>query len=418
MAIVIVGMLDERQEALALIRDRVRQKGHQACLADISVGSGAIVPTLEADVTPRELADLADRSSGLAVPHGDAATAVATEGLRVKVRDMHARGEVQGIIAITGMTGALIALPAMMELPFGIPKILISGATTQPVHAAQFGEYFSRRDITVMHTVVDTVGMNPLVRTLALSGADAITGMVEGGRSALGGGRPAVAVTEFGYVDKGAHYLREALERDFETVSIHAMGMGDRAALDLTPQGVFAAFVDLMPGSFSEHVLGGNRDAGPDRLDFAAELDIPYIFCPGGFDMISCGPPERRDTNDPLWTSRRIAERKLHVTPPRVQARTSPEETAQTAREVADRLNRYRNKARVKVVIPLRGFSSLSVAGASLHDPIADAAFASSLKSCLDPAIEVVEVDTDINDPVFARAVAETLSRAFKEIEA
>ncbi len=128
------------------------------------------------------------------------------------------------------------------------------------------------------------------------------------------------------------------------------MGMGDRAALDLTPQGVFTAFVDLMPGSFSEHVLGGNRDAGPGRLDVAADLSIPYVFCPGGFDMISCGPLERRDRNDPLWTSRRLAERKLHVQPPRVQARTSPEEMEETARAVAERLNRYQNKARVKAV--------------------------------------------------------------------
>ena len=189
MAIVIVGMLDEREEALRLIRDRIRQRGHETCLIDISVGSGAIVPTLEAEVTPGELADLAEGSAGLAVARGDPATAVATEGLKAKIRELQARGEVQGIIAITGMTGALISLPAMMELPFGIPKLLISGATTQPAHAARFGDYFSRSDITVMHSVVDTVGMNPLVRTLALNGADAVSGMVEGGPASPGGGQ-------------------------------------------------------------------------------------------------------------------------------------------------------------------------------------------------------------------------------------
>jgi len=62
--------------------------------------------------------------------------------------------------------------------------------------------------------------------------------------------------------------------------------------------------------------------------------------------------------------SRRLAARKLHVQPPRVQARTSPEETKETAEAAAERLNRYRAKARVKAVVPLRGFSSLSVEGA------------------------------------------------------
>jgi len=36
------------------------------------------------------------------------------------------------------MTGALISLATMKELPFGMPKLLISGVTSMPVHAAQF----------------------------------------------------------------------------------------------------------------------------------------------------------------------------------------------------------------------------------------------------------------------------------------
>jgi uncharacterized protein (UPF0261 family) len=418
MVIAIVGMLDEREEALRAIQERIEQRGHRTCLIDISVGTGAIVPTLEADVSSRELAELAESSAGIAVGRGDAPTSVMAEGLKARIRDLCDQGDLQGVIAITGMTGALISLPAMMELPFGVPKLLISGATGQPAHAAKFGDFFARRDITVMHTVVDTVGMNPLVRTLALNGADAISGMVEGGPRSLEGDKPSIAVTEFGYCDSGAHHIREILRGHYEIISIHAMGMGDKAALDLAPQGVFKAFIDLVPGSFSENLLGGNRDAGPDRLDVASNLPIPYIFCPGGFDMISCGPPERRDKNDPLWTSRGLAERKLFVQPPRVQARTSAEELEYVAAAVADRLNRYQRKARVKAVIPLRGFSSLSVEGGPLHDPVSDAVFSPALKSGLDPAIEVTEVDADINSPIFATAVADALSRAFREAEA
>ncbi len=90
----------------------------------------------------------------------------------------------------------------------------------------------------------------------------------------------------------------------------------------------------------------------------------------------------------------------------------------QVAAAVADRLGRYRNKARVKALIPLRGFSSLSVEGAPLYDPDSDRAFALALESRLDPAIELIEVDADINSPVFATAVADALARAFMEVEA
>jgi len=69
---------------------------------------------------------------------------------------------------------------AMKAAPFGLPKLLISSAVAMPIHAEQFAKYFALKDITVMHAVVDTVGMNALVQRIALNGANAISGMVEG----------------------------------------------------------------------------------------------------------------------------------------------------------------------------------------------------------------------------------------------
>jgi uncharacterized protein (UPF0261 family) len=416
MSILIVGMLDEREEALGIIKDCIEKRGHNACLIDISIGTGAIIPTLRPDISCDELNELAIKKAGAAGTPKSTATSLMTEGLKEKVLTLHRSGELQGIIAITGMTGALITLPAMRELPFGIPKLLISGATIMPVHAGQFANYFALRDITVMHTVVDTVGMNPLVRTLAVNGANAIAGMVEGSGSSLKEGKPSVAITEFGFCDKGAHYIRENLQASYELVSFHATGVGDKAAMDLVPQGIFRAFIDLVPGAFTEHLLGGNRGvAGPGRLDLAANLSIPYIFCPGGFDMISCGPVERRDKDDPLWSSRKLAERKLYLQDrARVQARMGPDEMEQIAIATSERLNAYQLKPRVKVLIPLKGFSSLSVEGGPLHDPVCDDIFKITLKARLDPAIDVIEVNADINSPAFAKAVTEALMRAFR----
>ena len=415
MPIAIVGMLDEREEALRLLKEKIEQRGHRALLMDISVGNGAIVPSLKADVSCAELAELAEKVA--ADGTRKAATAIMADGFRRKIIALNESGELEGIIAITGMTGALISLNGMDALPFGLPKLLISGATGQPVHASQFANYFAVKDITVMNTVVDTVGMNSLVKTLAVNGANAICGMVEGGRISLQEGRPSIAITEFGFCDRGAHYIREILERDYDLVSFHATGLGDKALLDLVPQGIFGACIDLVPGAFTEYLLGGNRGiAGPDRLNVAANLTVPYIFCPGGFDIISCGPIERRDRNDPLWTSRKLAERKLYLQDAhRVQARMSLRETEYVAAAAAEKLNQYPGKSRVKVVIPLKGFSSISIEGGPLHDPSADSVFRTTIRKHLDPAIEVFEVDSDINSPEFAGAVAKALSHALKE---
>lgn len=418
MSIAVVGMLDEREQALKIIKDQIEKRGHKVVLIDITIGTGAIAPALKADVSSDEIARLAGGSlediKKMLAKERDKASSMMAEGLSKKVLQLHNAGDLKGIIAIAGMTGTFLSLTAMKALPFGVPKLLISSVAAMPAYANRLAEYFGLRDITVMHTIVDTVGMNPLVRTLAINGANAISGMVEGMEAPQKEKRPSIAITEFGFVDKGAHYVRDLLQKDYDLVSFHATGLGDRAAVDLVSQGFFEAFIDLVPASFSEYLLGGNRASGPNRLDATLHQPIPYILAPCGFDMISCGPIERKEKGDPLWVNRKLAERKLLVQDAlRVQARTSPEEMETIAKEVAGKLNVYPNKKLVKVVIPKKGFSSLSIEGGALHDPAVDQVFIDALKKYLSPEIKILEVDSDINKPEFARAVVEALKETF-----
>jgi uncharacterized protein (UPF0261 family) len=249
-----------------------------------------------------------------------------------------------------------------------------------------------------------------------VNGAGAICGMVEGLEQAPKEDRPSVALTEFGFCDKCAHYVREFLEqRNYNPVSFHATGLGDRAVEDLVTQGLFDAFIDLVPASLSEHLLGGNRDAGPHRLEAAVKRSIPYILTPCGFDMLSCGPIERRDKNDPLWVSRKLADRKLLLQDAiRVQARTSVEEMVSVAQLVAEKLNKHNEKKLVKFLVPTKGFSSLSGEGGVLYEPEADKAFVDALRKDLDPEIKILEIESHINTQDFARTIVETLDDSFK----
>ena len=184
MAIAVVGMLDEREEALRIIKDQIEKRGHQAILIDVTIGTGAIAATLKADVGSDEIARLAGGTlediKKMLAKEREKATSLMAEGLTKKVLELHQEGELKGMIAIAGMTGTFLSLTAMKALPFGVPKLLISSVAAMPAYANRLAEYFGLRDITVMHTIVDTVGLNPLVRTLAMNGANAICGMVEG----------------------------------------------------------------------------------------------------------------------------------------------------------------------------------------------------------------------------------------------
>jgi len=410
-------MLDEREEGLSLIKGCIEERGHKIILIDITIGTGAIEPELQPEITSEEVAKAGgstkEQIREMLAKDREKATSAMVEGLGKTLLDLHQNDQLQGVLAVGGMTGTSITLPAMKLLPFGLPKLLISSVAAMPAYAKKLAEFFGVRDITVMHSVVDTVGLNPLVKNLMLNGAGAICGMVEAYKAPEMEKKPSIALTEFGFCDKGAHYIRELLEEDYNIISFHATGLGEKAAVDLVSQGLFEAFIDLVPGGFSENLLGGNRAAGPDRLDAGLKLSKPYILSPCGFDMLSCGPIQRKDEGDTLWTSRNLAERKLLVQDAmRVQARTIPEESQLIAREAADKLNRYENKKLVKFVVPTKGFSSLSVEGGALYDPVSDRAFIDELKKELDPEIEIIEVETHINTPEFARAVVELLRQA------
>ncbi len=420
MAIVAVGMLDEREEGLQLIVDQIEKRGHQPLLIDISIGTGAIESSLKADIDNATLAiaggSTIDAVRQMLAGERDRATAVMADGLGKTLQELYGEGTLQGVIAVGGMTGTFITLSAMKLLPFGVPKVLISSVAAMPAYAKKLAEYFGVRDITVMHSVVDTVGLNPLVKRLMINGAGAICGMVEAEEPTVAEVKPSIALTEFGFCDKGAHYVRELLEKDFNIISFHATGIGEKAAMDLVGQNLFEAFIDLVPAGFSEYLMGGNRNAGPERLEAGINHGKPYILTPCGFDMISCGPIQRRDEDDPLWKSKQLADRKLLLQDAiRVQARTSIEEMQTIAREVADRLNQSRNKKLIKFVLPTRGFSSLSVEGGALYEPESDQAFIESLKQYLDDDISIREIDADINTPEFAGAVVESLEQALAD---
>src|SRR5262245_38583253 len=412
-------MMDERDVGLKLIKEHIEKRGHQAIVIDFSIGTGAIEPSFAADITCDELSVAGgmtrDEVRAGFTKQRDAVTAAMAKGLAVKLTELHQRGSLQGVIAVAGMTGTLITLPALKELPFGLPKVLVSSATALPRYADYYAKYFSLADITVMHSVIDTVGTNAMLRTLLRNSAGAVCGMVEGYEAPekTKDAKPAVAITEYGFAEQCAHLVREALEHEFDLVSFHAQGLGDMAVEHQVGQGRFDGLIDLVPSAIGEYILGGNRPSGPDRLENAVRRGIPYVLAPCGFDILSSGPIARKDSGDPLWTSRKLAERKMFLQDSqRVQVRTSAAEMREVAKVVAERLNKHPHRKLVKFLVPTQGFSVPGAPGGPLHEPETDKAFVEELKRHLHPEIQMIELDTHLNTPEFANTVV----RAFRDV--
>jgi uncharacterized protein (UPF0261 family) len=81
----------------------------------------------------------------------------------------------------------------------------------------------------------------------------------------------------------------------------------------------------------------------------------------------------------------------------------SKEEKAEIGKLMAQKLNRTTGP--VAVVLPLRGVSRFDAQGGMFYDPEGREALAESLKQHILPKVEVVEVDANINDPIFSEVV-------------
>jgi uncharacterized protein (UPF0261 family) len=299
----------------------------------------------------------------------------------------------------------------MKALPFGIPKLMVSSGIAMPSYTAGF---FGSSDIVVISSVVDMMGLNELTKSVLIRAAGAICGMVETGVSSVIESlkqteTPLIAMTEFGYSEQCCQLIKQSLEdKGYELIAFHANGVSDKAMEDLLDQGIFDAVLDIVPGGLSEELLGGNRTAGPDRLNAAGKRGIPQVITPCGFEMISCGPLRRKDNGDPLWVSRNLADRNYFVQDAyRVQARTNADELRLIARTLAEKLNAARGQ--VKFLIPQKGWSEISVEGQPLHDPDTDRAFVNELRKNLGPGIEMKELELPFNSLEFARAVVDAL---------
>jgi uncharacterized protein (UPF0261 family) len=396
----VICTLDTKGAHAALVARILAQRGHRVMIIDTGVlGTPAIhaeVPREEvaraAGHTVEELASLGDRGKALAAMMAGATTVVL---------GLHGEGKLDGILGIGGGSGTAVAGGVMRALPFGMPKVMVS-----TMAGGDVGRYVGTKDIAMLNSVTDIMGLNPILRRVLANGAGAIAGMVEVG--AVGESaeaeppRHTVAVTAFGVTTRAAmrcHALLEAA--GFGAMVFHANGTGGRAMEELIAQGAIDGVLDLTTTELADELCGGKLSAGPHRLEAAGTRGIPQVVLPGAMDMVNFGPPET--------VPGQYAERRLYRhSPSTTLMRTTAEENRTLGRWVGEKLVRAVGPS--VLILPLRGFSEYDQEGGVFHDPEADRAFAEGAEAAIGGRVPMVRLDLTINDPACAdEAVARLL---------
>jgi uncharacterized protein (UPF0261 family) len=395
MSLVIIGTLDTKGEEVGFARDVIEAQGVAAHVVDTGVLDE---PAFEADTTASEVAEAAGTTLEAlreAADRGEAMAAMG-EGAAAIAEQLHEEGRLDGVLGLGGSGNTSIATTAMRALPVGVPKLMVStmaSGDTEP--------YVGARDIAMMYSVADIEGLNQLSRQVIANAALATVGMVENEPDVAVEDRPTVGITMFGVTTPCVQAARETLEgMGYETIVFHATGTGGRAMESLVEEGIIDGVLDVTTTEWADELVGGVLNAGPDRLDAAGEAAIPQVVSTGALDMVNFGP---RDS-----VPEAFEDRQFHVHNPQVTLmRTTPEENAELGGIIAGKLNAADGPT--ALALPLGGVSQIDVEGEDFDHPEADAALFEALRENLDEDVELIEMDTEINDEAFARTIAEKL---------
>jgi len=402
--IVIIGTVNTKGDQLQFLKERIESRGHKAILMDISMGGR---PDVQADITPEEIAGLAGKNIEEIRASKDRLTITnaMTAGAQQKALDLLSRGELDGIVSLGGATIALISSQVMSKLPFGIPKVIGVPAAMQ----AYVGKWFGSNDSVVMQLIMEIAGMNDLLKNAIAQVAGAISGMVEEADDykSLKLPYPSVAVTQLGFSDQCAKYVEDLLtEKGYHVYPFHAQGVSDRAMDRLISQGFFDGVIEIVPAGLIEEQFKGNRAAGMERLDASGERGIPQVWAPSCLNITGAGIT--RTNREKYLATGKVIE----IDEMRAMARFPRDELLIGAKLYAEKINKA--KGPIKLVVPLRGWSSLEKEGSPLLDPEEDQVFIEELKKNLRVPLEIEEVDCNLEDIDTARALVESLDTYMK----
>jgi uncharacterized protein (UPF0261 family) len=393
--IVVLATLDTKGVEARYLREQIEKMGAKALVVDVGVVGE---PASQPDVSRAEVAAAGGRPLDELLKHPDreVAAPVMAAGATEIITQLASEDKVHGIVSMGGTQGTTLATSVMRALPYGFPKVMVSTMASGNV-----APWVDIKDITMMFSVTDILGLNPVMRTILANAAGAVVGMAQATVPMESTEKPLVGVTTVGITTQGAMKAIKVLEdAGYETIVFHAVGTGGRAMEQLMEEGVIGAVLDYSTIEVSNEMFHALLAGGEKRLTTAGKLGLPQVLAPGAIEVLVYNEPE---TVPPPFNTRTLIRHSPKIT----DVRLNGEEMARVGEEVARRLQHTHDEA--IFMIPTAGYDSYAVAGEGFYDPAADQAFVEALKANLPANIKVIERDTHIEDQAFATEAAQLL---------
>lgn len=402
--ILLIATLDTKEEVVAYLRNRLLEQGKTVLLLDCSMSMGA--SSLEPDINREEVAQWGGKPFSAVVSSDQfQGGRVMMEGIRRTVSALYAERKFRGVLGVGGSNGTLMATAGMQELPVGVPKVMISAMACGN---AQFGPYVGTKDIILIPSVADILGINSISKPIFDNALHALVAMLDRKEEPLPSGQMEIALSMLGQTTPAGMAGRAVLEKKgYRVVAFHPNGVGGAAMEEWIGQGAFVGVWELTPHEVADELLSQIHSAGPNRMTRAAEMGLPQVVVPGCVDFFygSPGPPHE-------LASRFRGRQTYMINPQIILVKITNDEAVRVARELAAKINRSRGP--VTLVIPLRGISRYDRPQYPFYNPEVDQTLFGEMKSALSSRIRIEELDLHITDPKFGEACASILVELLK----
>lgn len=405
--IVLIGTLDTKGPELAYVRDLIEKRGHTAVTIDCGIMGE---PHFEPTISRQEVSAAAGTTIEDILARKDKNLAIHTMavGTTAMVKKLFQENKLDGIMGLGGGQGTIMGTQVMQALPFGVPKVMVSAIANGQT---AFGPFVGIRDITIIHSVADLLGLNKVTRRVLAEGAGAVIGMVETDFDDRQTDRPAIAMTTAGVTTVCAMHARDILEsRGYEVIAFHCNGIGAQAMEELAEDGQLDGILDISPKDIPDLLFGGIFPAPSDRMAATCRRGIPQIIVPGTCDFILYAGVETLPPD--ILKRKHVIHNPIHT-----HVRATHDEMVEVGRFIAERLSGSKGPA--QVLIPNRGFTQLNIEGGPMYDPEADSGFLKGVNAGLErsnaPHVTVEEFDLHINDTGFAEIIADRIDTMIKK---
>lgn len=408
--VLVIGTFDTKSDELGALADAIEGVGGNAVLLDTSARFAERPPARVLRSRRFIDQDSVARAAGSttaaidALPRGEAVSALRA-GVTLLLTRLRADRDIDAAICMGG-AGVHIAGPGLQNLPLGFPKLIVSPLASG---SRTFESYVGIRDVAVMHSVADIIGINAITEPVYRTAAGYIVGAARAAMTQPGLGGPdgarratTVAVSMNGNTTAPLMRARAYLEqRGVAFVAFHANGTGGRALEDAVRTGQVDAVLDYTTTELAGHLVGGLMDPGPDRMETAGLAGLPQILVPGCTDFITCGPLADASQQFPNRTY-------FGHNPELTLVRLTTEEAAALGEVFANKANKATGPTRI--FIPTGGFSVPDAPGLPFWHPEANAAFTAALRTHLGGHVGLTELDHHINDDAFIDDVLSALT--------